>query len=154
MNRRLGIAGGALAAIAAISTVVYNERREEHDRHVLLDHIARIEQAVRRHDEAVFGYVETHHGTPADPQAEVAHQQMLRDFDRLSHLEGFSMRDLEITIDGDRATASYRVEGQRPRHQAVPGLPIQQGPGPPSAGHLEFSRSGSGWALVGHHLID
>lgn len=155
MNRRLGIASGALAAIAAISSFAYHERREEHDRHVLLDHISRIEQAVRRHDEAVFGYVETHSGTPPDPQVEVAHQQMLRDFDRLSHLEGFGMRDIEIAIDGDKATASYRVEGQLPRSQAVPGLlPAQQWPAPPSAGRLEFSRSGSGWVLAGHRLIE
>ena len=153
-------ATGRKASIAAALTVVllgagavvfYETRRAERDRHEILNQMRRIESLIRAHDMSLWINVESGHATP--PADDSAHEQMKRDFDRLGHLADFSMRDVQVDVSGDVATATYRIEGRSKPPSIGVGFTERRGP-VPRGGELRFERQSGRWTMAGHHLIE
>lgn len=112
-TRTFWILGLAVPVVALAATVAYRETRTtERDRHAVRAELEEIERAIRAHDADMWRRVEADHdGRAASAGEEETHQQMLRDFDRLGHLDGLSMDPVDMEIAGDVARVSYRVRG-------------------------------------------
>lgn len=150
-GRRVTIARPLLVAVAvglailAGSWAVYRKtRRDESDRQAIVLHILEMERALRAHDARMWLHVTTTHPVaPGDAAHAAAHEAMLRDFERLQHLEGLELSDIQVEIDGDTAVARYRILFSRAADAArVPKL-----------GELHFVR-GSEWQMTSHRLLD
>jgi len=91
-----------------------------------------------------YAYVRNGHvdGTASLP--EQTEQHLLVDLERLSHLQGFTMTDIEVRIDGQTAFVSYRVQG-------TPALRDER---PPVAGEPVYRRFPEGWRLVDSRLTE
>lgn len=137
------VLAGALLA-AAVAAVVLGGRgsRRAGDEQAIAQHLFEMQQMVRAHDARLWLHVETDGHAPST-EHEAAHQAMLRDFERLSHLRGFTMRDVEIEVAGDTALARYRIEAEAKGAER-----------PPVGGELRFGRSAKGWEMTGHTLIE
>jgi len=148
---RLAIAAAAFIAFGVAAFFIYGEtRRAERDRHAILNQMRELERMIRDHDGKLFLEVESEHkgDRPAD---DPNHDAMLRDFEVLSHLDGFRIKDVVVLVQGDAATATYRVEG-RPRDVHIPGLAVH----PvvvPRGGEIQFLRRSGGWAMTAHRFV-
>jgi hypothetical protein len=146
-RRILGV-GGALVLAAAGGLFVRGEMRQpERDYHAIRQHMTEMERLIRAHEpERIWLHVEGRHNgaTPRSEAEEKVHATMLGDLDRLAHLDGFAMHDLEIEVHGDFAVARYRVEGS-----AKPGDTPR-----PVAGEVEFRRTTAGWEMAAHRLTE
>jgi hypothetical protein len=150
-RRRFAIAGAALAALAGLAWFIFAEtRREERDRHAILNQMRELDRMIRRHDARLFVEVESGH-MGNRPESDPAHDAMLRDFEVLSHLDGFKIEDVVVAVDGDSAVATYRVEG-RARGGGIPGL-ASQPVVVPNAGEIRFVRRERAWEMAAHRFI-
>jgi hypothetical protein len=151
--KRAAVTGAAAAVVSASAILIHMEmRRPERDRHRIIASVRQTEAMIRRHDVALFSQVEGTHprGSPR-PEPDAAHEGMLRDFERLSHLENFQMNDIHAVVDGDTAIASYVVLGKAgPPHHLLDG---QRPATVPGAGEIYFRRRGEDWEMVGHRFI-
>jgi hypothetical protein len=135
-----------VATFAGLAAFAYREtRQEERDRHALQAMMSDLERSLRRHDADFWMYVEGAHPRGVAPEGDSAHRQVLEDFERLSHLEGFAMKDRQVEVRGDHGVVRYRIVGQLP--------PGKRGP-LPSAGELKLRRTAKGWDIVSHRLMD
>lgn len=153
-GRKVATVAGALLAAVGIGSVVYRETRQrERDYHEILDHMHRIEKLIRQHDAALWRQVEgSHDGAP--PSRDPVHQAMLQDFERLSHLEEFAMDEIEVSVSGDEAIATYRVRGTPPNAAPIRGMAGARREDVPAGGELRFARGKHGWEMVTHRLIE
>lgn len=144
---------GALLLTGAGSFIWWEARSEERDRHALLAHVREIEGLIRRHDSALWTRVEREHGPRRPiPAADAEHQAMLRDFERLSHLDDFSMTDVEVQLQGDVAKVSYRIEGRPAAPSGVGRRDAAETV--PKGGELSFVRAPSGWDVARHRFTE
>lgn len=146
MTARLILAGVVMLSISGASMLVYRAtRREERDRHAIVLHLREMERALRTHDARMWLHVTTTHSVaPGDADHAAAHDAMLRDFERLQHLEGLELTDIQAEVTGDTAVARYRIHSAR----AAGASP------PPRAGELRFVRGPAGWEMTSHRLLD
>lgn len=137
-TRVLPVIAAALLVPAATVLVYKETRQAERDWHAVRAQVYDIEKALRRHE--VDAYVRSAgEGSPLPVETE---QRLVRDFERLSHLQDFAMTDVEIRFEGDTAFVRYRVEG-------APGLRDDR---PPSAGELAFRKRDGFWRLLESRL--
>ena len=142
------------ASVCVAGVLIYREtRRAERDRHDILNHMGRTESRIRNHDMRLWTDVEAAHSKPPVPAEDAAHERMKQDFERLGHLVDFRMKDVEVRVSGDVATATYRIAA-RPR-------PAHVGPGfakpsdtVPRGGEFRFERLGGRWRMASHRLIE
>jgi hypothetical protein len=113
----------------------------EQDRRAIRALIRDTERALRAHDGSAWLLVERGF-PPAEkhPALEPGHEQLLRDLDRLAHLEDVQLTITAVTVTGEIASADYQVLGRARPKEAVP----------PAAGRFAFRRTGDGWTLVGN----
>ena len=145
-SRTLWILGLGVPVVAAAAAIAYRETRTaERDRHAVRAEMKEIERAIRAHDAGIWQRVEAEHGErAASAGGDEAHQEMLRDFDRLGHLEGLSMDPEDIEVSGDGARVTYRVRGVSRRRGDRP---------PPAGGEFRFRKAPDGrWRMTGHRL--
>jgi len=134
--------------IAVAAAIAYRETRTaERDRHAVRAELEEIERAIRAHDADMWRRVEAEHDGEAAPAGEEeAHQQMLRDFDRLGHLDGLSMDPVDMEMGSDVARVNYRVQGVGRRRGDPP---------PPAGGEFRFDKGPDGkWRMTAHRLIE
>lgn len=143
----------AVIVLAGGAAVFYETRRAERDRHEILNQMRRTESLIRTHDMRLWMSVEAGHVNPPSPADHVAHELMMRDFDRLGHLIDFRMEDLQVHVSGDTATATYRIQGRAKPRQAVPGF-TESLESVPRSGEMRFERRSGKWTMAGHRLID
>jgi hypothetical protein len=146
-KRKFWIIALAIPVVAVAGALAYRETRTtERDRHAVRAEMEDIERAIRAHDADIWRRVEADHdGRAASSAEEETHQQMLRDFDRLGHLDGLSMDPVAIEIGGDVARVNYRVQGVGRR----------RGDPPPPTGEFRFSKGRDGkWRMTAHRLIE
>lgn len=144
-NRRTLAALTGVAVVVSAAVVVYYETRlRERDYHEILGRVARLGKLIQAHDVRIWLQVEERHATVPEPERHAAHVAMLRDFDRLGHLEGFSMSDIRVELSRDTAVVRYHVQG----------LPRAGDARAPAAGEMHFARGPTGWELVGHRLLE
>lgn len=106
-----------LAAVAVTALVGYlwgrRDLQREHDRHLVRREVARIEAAIRTgHGWSDWIYVERRDTGAPDSREHERHESLLRDFERLAHVEGFALSDVEVELDADTARVRYRVTGR------------------------------------------
>jgi hypothetical protein len=118
----------------------------EHDRHVVLGQVRQLESRIRSHEQPGLWLLVEGNDVPGrpDPLQEERHQAMLRDFERLAHLESFEMTDIEANVQGAEARVSYRIRGVARSGQEPA----------PAVGEMRFVRQGAGWRLVDHRLME
>ena len=147
-RRRPLVVVAVVVLVAAASLVVRSEMRQsKRDYHAILHHMTEMERLIRAHQpQDIWLHVEGRHTetSPRSDAEERVHEAMVGDLDRLAHLDGFAMRDVDIEVHGDLAVARYRVEGS-----ARPG----DSP-PPVAGETRFHRTAVGWEMTTQRLID
>lgn len=137
----LGVVG-----LAAMLGFVSRSRncRLEHERHAVAREVREVERRIRSHA-AFWLYVEGNDSRESrDPIQEARHETILRDFERLSHLDNFEMANVAVDVRGDEAHVSYRVRG----------IARAGGPPLPAGGEMQFRRDPGGWRLTGHRLIE
>jgi hypothetical protein len=91
----------ALLALLGFAWGVRNYGRE-HDRHLVVAQVRELESRIRSHEQpGLWLFVEGSDvpGQP-DPVQEARHQAMLRDFERLAHLEAFEIADIDAKVPG------------------------------------------------------
>ena len=122
------------------------------DRKAILAELHRLERAIRNHEP--FTWIHSEGQVPSIPDArETAQAQMLSDLDRLGHLEGFMMSDIEIRITGDTAVAFYTVEGRAsPPPRAGPGIGRVTPEPVPRHAEAHLARTAQGWRVTAHRL--
>lgn len=137
------LAGIALLAILGFAWAV-RSCDVDGDRRAVMRQVKEIEKSLRKHDPGFWVSVEgddsPEHPNPAQ---EKTHQATLRDFERLAHLDGFAMTDVDVEITGDQAQVSYHIRG-------VP----REGETLPVGGVMRFMRRGATWRLTDGHLIE
>ena len=146
-RKRVMVGLGACLAVG-LAAIAYRETRTaERDRHAVRAEVEAIERAIRAHGADMWERVEAQHeGASATPDEERSHQQMLSDFDRLGHIDGFAMDELEIMLSGDRATVIYAVRGGTARRGDPP---------PPAKGEVRLDKGRDGkWRMTAHRLIE
>lgn len=136
------LAGAVLVAVVTAVVLGGRASRRARDEEAITRHLFEMQRMVRAHDARLWLHVEADGHVPST-EHEAAHQAMLRDFERLSHLRGFAMRDVEIEIAGDTALARYRIEAEAKGAER-----------PPVGGELRFGRSVKGWEMTGHAFIE
>jgi hypothetical protein len=153
---KLAITGAITALVLAAGAVAYREsRRQERDRRAILAHVAMMEKAIRARDQSIWMHVEENDVRERpDPAREAVHQQMLRDFARLSRLQRFAMTDVRVEISGDAAVARYRIEGMPHAADTHPSLRELPDPPAPAEGEVGFTRAADGWEMTSHRLIE
>ena len=146
-RRTFCILGLGVPVVAAATAIAYRETRTaERDRHSVRAELKEIERAIRAHDAGIWKRVEAEHVGGVAPVEEEAHQQMLRDFDRLGHLEGLSMDPVDVEVFGDGARVTYRVQGVARRRGEPP---------PPAGGEFRFQKEADGgWRMTAHRLTE
>ncbi len=138
-----------LAAVAVTALVGYlwgrRDLQREHDRHLVRREVARIEAAIRTgHGWSDWAYVERRDTGAPDSREHERHQSLLGDFERLAHVEGFALSDVEVELDEETARVRYRVTGRARSAR-------QQ---PPIGGEMGFRRSSTGWELVSNRFVE
>jgi hypothetical protein len=133
---------GLLLAAAGTALWLRKEAQpHERDYHAVSNEFERIERKIRKHDISLWLVIE---GEPHDAGAGAAareerHRRILDDFDKLGHLRNFSMADVAIEVDGDRAHLRYTLEGRSDDLRPTP-----------SGGTMEFVRRQGRWVLDDH----
>ena len=131
-----------------IASIGYRETRSgERDRHAVRTEIEAIERAIRAHGPDMWERIEApHEGGSATPDDERSHQEMLRDFDRLGHIDSFAMDGIHIRLSGDTALVRYAVRGRTARRGDSPA---------PAGGEFRLRKGPDGkWRLIAHSLIE
>ena len=137
---------GFTVAVAGLAVAYWETRTVERDRHALRDQLHALERSIRAHDTGIWGKLEAEHAATGAHPDEEAHRQLLADFDRLGHLDGFSIEPFKVEISGDSALVAYRVEGRSVRRGDPPA---------PSGGEVRFKKESNGaWRMTGHRLIE
>jgi len=153
MKRGALLAAVALLAILGFAWTFWGSGRED-DRHALIHHAREIEARIRSHGYDIWRLVEGNDSRDhANASQEQRHQDILRDFERLAHLDSFEMTDLEAEIVGDRGVVTYRVRGISRSYPLGPGARVTAQP-VPAGGEMHFVRDGTTWRLVQHRLIE
>ena len=137
----------SLIAIAAVGGYVWSIGgcRSEYARHQVWQEVRRIEDALRSGTGFRYWlYVEARDSAATDPAEHARHDAILRDFERLAHLEGLVFSDLQVTVGATEAVAAFRVDG---RARNGDGQPV------PTRGELVFRRTATGWRLAGSRLF-
>jgi len=137
------VAAGLLFAALAALFAVRENGQPARDRRALLRHAAEMERMIRAHDARIWLHVETD-AHARDAEHDAIHRAMLLDFERLSHLDGFEMRDGQIEVSGDAARVRYSIRGE----------PQGRGERVPSRGEIRFVRGPAGWVMTGHRFLD
>lgn len=142
-----------VAALVLLTLVLSLERLPSEGgahRRAILAELRRLEHAVRNHEAFTWLHPKGHvPGTPDNAVHEAAQAQMLSDLDRLGHLEGFMMSQIEIRVTGDTAVAFYTVEG---RASPPPGIGKATPKPVPLHGEAHFARTAQGWRMTAHRL--
>lgn len=143
---RAALIGGIALTLSAGTAFVYREtRHRESDRHAIVAHLKQMERAIRAHDAGLWLHVvTTHPALPGDRNHEAMHESMLRDFERLQHLDDLQITDIAVELADDTAVARYRIWGEGRRGDAAP----------PTAGELRFVRGPAGWEMTSHKLFE
>lgn len=137
------LAGVALLAVLGFAWALQNYGRD--DRQAVLDQVREMKAGIRSHGPGLWMFVEGNDAPePPDPKREARHQAILRDFERLAHLDGFDMTDIIVEVRGAEALVSYRVSGVA--------TPIE--PPPPAGGEIRFRRGPAGWVLEDHRFVE
>jgi hypothetical protein len=145
---RLLIGLGGVLVLAGGGYAVYSEmRRAERDRHAVIQEVEGLQHLIRRHDGQLFMRLSV------APDADSAHADrdaLLRDFERLSHIDGFQVTNLDVVVTGDSAVARYEATGR--------GVPSDLGgrsdqAASPLTGEMTFVRHGGRWEVVGHRFV-
>lgn len=131
---RLGMV--VLAATLGLAWGLRNYR-QEHQPHVLVARVREIESRIRGDGASLWLLMEDN--------AQTAHRDaILRDFERLAHLEAFRMTDVHAETDGDRGRVTYRIQGV----SNITGVRV------PSSGEMGFVRDGAVWRLQESRLFE
>lgn len=117
----------------------------ERDVHALEASVRTLERAIRSHDPAVWTEVEGDHRSGEDRGEDAVHRRMLADFELLSHVEGFALKDVRVEVLGDLGAVEYQIEGRMPAGR-TDRMPV--------AGEMHFRRSPRGWVIVDHRLFE
>lgn len=141
-----GPAGVTLVVGAAVAGYMWSIDgcRHEYARHQVWQEARKIEDALR----SGTGYrnwlfVEKGDSAARDAEEHGRHEAILRDFERLAHLEGLVFSDLQVAAGATEAVASFRVDGR-----------ARDGNGPaPARGELVFRRTATGWQLAASRLF-
>ena len=137
---------GVCVVLAGLGVVYWETRTVERDRHALRSQLEALERDIRAHGAGIWAELEAEDAAAGAHADEESHRQRLADFDRLAHLDGFSIELLKVDISGDAALVAYRVEGKSVRRGDPPA---------PVGGELRFTkRADGGWRLIGHRLIE
>jgi len=133
----------AAAALAGYVWGVANFQRE-HDRHRLRKEAQRIEAAIRAgHPAAAWLPAEGSPRSRVPAREQARRDAVLRDFERLARLKGFSLVGLEVEVAQEQGLARFHVIGNDVDRRL-----------PPARGEWLFERGPSGWQLVGSRLFD
>jgi hypothetical protein len=139
---------GGLVVLAGGGYAVYTEMQQvERDRHAVIREVQELERLIRRHDGELFVRL------GVAPDADPAHgdrESILRDFERLSDLDGFRLTGQDVVVTGDSAVAKYTAEGRSPS-SGIGGRSDQTAT--PLAGEMRFVRHGGRWEIVGHRFV-
>jgi ketosteroid isomerase-like protein len=146
--RRLLIGVGGVVVLAGGGYAVYSEmQRAERDRHAVIQQVEELQHLIRRHDGQLFMRFSV------APDADAAHADrdaLLQDFERLSHVDGFQITNLDVVVTGDSAVARYEASGR-----AVPsdlGGRSDQAASP-LTGEITVVRHGGRWEVVSHRFV-
>lgn len=134
-----------LVVVAAVAGYILSIDgcRHEYGRHQVWQEVQRIEDALRSGTGYRYWlYVEKQDSAATDPEEHGRHEAILRDFERLAHLEGLVFSDLQVAAGATEAVARFRVEGRAGDGQAAP-----------ARGELVFRRTATGWQLAGSRLF-
>jgi hypothetical protein len=135
---------GAVAVAALVGFVLAGrDWPRETDRHAVTAQVRELERRIRSRGPDLWLLVEGNDSQDTfDTDREARHQAMLRDFERLSHVEGFAITDIMVHVDGDSALATYRI---RSLSAAEP---------VPRGGQLHFIRGKDRWTITGHRFTE
>ena len=137
---------GVSLALAALGVAYWETRTAERDRHAVRGQLESLERAIRAHDAGIWRQLEAEHDAAGAHPDEESHRRLLADFDRLGHLDGFSIEPLKVETSGDTALVAYRVEGRNVRRGDPPA---------PSGGEVRFKKGANGaWRMTDHRLIE
>lgn len=140
---RASLAGIGVLAVLGFSWALRGFGRD--DRQAVLWQVYEMKAGIRSHGPGLWMFVEGNDSRePPDPKREARHQAILRDFERLAHLEGFDMTEIAVEVRGAEALVSYRVRG----------VAASSEPPPPAAGEIRFRRRPSGWILEDHRFVE
>jgi hypothetical protein len=101
---------GGLVVLAGSGYTIYSEMQgAERDRHAVIEEVHELARLIHRHDGQLFVRI----GVPPDADSEHGDREsILRDFERLSHVEAFRITDLDVVVTGDSAVATYTAAGR------------------------------------------
>lgn len=145
--RMLTALGGLVVLVGGGYTIYGEMQRAERDRHAVIEEVRELERLIRRHDGQLFMRLGV--APDADP-AHAERESLLRDFERLSDLDGFRITDLDVAVTGDAAVARYEGDGRAARPDLA-GRSDQMVT--PLAGEITFARHGTRWEIVGHRFV-
>lgn len=117
----------------------------ERDYHAVRSEFERIEREIHEHDIGIWIAIEgePHDQGPGHAEQERRHARILEDFRRLSRAKSFSMSDVDIEVEGDRAHLTYALQVSADEYWQ----------GVPTQGTMEFVRKQGAWVLDDHHFV-